>query len=38
MTDFHLDYETRSVLSLDQYGLDRYIKHPSTQVLLAAYA
>jgi DNA polymerase len=38
MTDFHLDYETRSVLSLDQYGLDRYIKHPSTQVLLASYA
>ena len=38
MTDFHLDYETRSVLSLDQYGLDRYIKHPSTRVLLAAYA
>lgn len=38
MDKFFLDYETRSVLPLDQYGLDRYVHHPTTSVLLAAYA
>ena len=32
------DYETRSVLALDDYGLDNYAHHPTTQILLCAYA
>jgi DNA polymerase len=34
----HLDYETRSTLNLKDCGLDRYMKHPSTQPLMCAYA
>lgn len=33
-----LDYETRSVVDLDERGLDNYVHDSSTQVLLAAYA
>lgn len=33
-----LDYETRSVVDLEEQGLDNYIRDPSTQVLMAAYA
>ena len=38
MTDFHIDYESRSCVDLDQNGLDRYATDPTTQVILAAYA
>jgi group I intron endonuclease len=34
----HMDYETRSTLNLKDCGLDRYMKHPSTQPLMCAYA
>ena len=33
-----LDFETRSLLSLKDYGLDRYAKDRSTEVLMLAYA
>lgn len=32
------DFETRSELDLTEVGLDRYSKHPTTQVLMASYA
>lgn len=35
---FHLDFESRSTLDLGEHGLDRYLKHESTQVLMLAYA
>jgi DNA polymerase len=35
---FHLDYETRSCIALDERGLHNYLTDPSTQVLMAAYA
>ena len=38
MTTFHLDYESRSEIDLDRFGLDRYVKSPTTSVLMAAYA
>jgi DNA polymerase len=38
MDKLWLDYETRSVLSLDERGLDNYAHDKSTEVLLAAYA
>ena len=38
MTVCWLDYETRSLVDLDQHGLDRYVKDSSTRVLLAAFA
>lgn len=38
MDKLWLDYETRSVISLDERGLDNYAHDKSTQVLLAAYA
>ena len=38
MDKLHLDFETRSVLSLDDRGLDNYAKDKSTEVLLCAYA
>ena len=33
-----IDYESRSELDLRVVGLDRYIKHPTTQVLMMSYA
>jgi DNA polymerase bacteriophage-type len=38
MADFHLDWETRSVLLLDEVGLDVYLAHPSTKIIMAQYA
>lgn len=38
MTAFHLDYETRSEIPLDERGLDNYSRDKSTSVILAAYA
>ena len=38
MDKLHLDFETRSVLSPDDRGLDNYAKDKSTEVLLCAYA
>lgn len=35
---FHLDFETKSEADLEVVGLDNYLKHPSTAVLMAAYA
>lgn len=35
---FHQDFETKSELSLPDVGLDNYLKHPSTSVLMLAYA
>ena len=35
---FFFDFETRSLLDLSERGLDNYARHPSTQVLLMAYA
>jgi len=32
------DYETRSKLNLKKCGLDRYVKDPSTEILMMAYA
>src|SRR6185312_16516329 len=37
-TLFHLDYESRSEVDLDVRGLDNYVKDPSTEIILAAYA
>lgn len=34
----HLDFETRSELDLKICGLDNYVKHPSTRVLMLGYA
>src|SRR5690242_13979488 len=33
-----IDFETRSLLSVKNNGLDRYAKDPSTQVLMLAWA
>jgi DNA polymerase bacteriophage-type len=38
MTQLIGDFETRSVIDIKVCGLDRYVKHPSTQVLLFAWA
>jgi DNA polymerase len=38
MSVLHLDYETRSVVDLEVVGADNYVRHPSTSILLAAYA
>ena len=38
MTRLWLDFETRSMVNLKDCGLDNYAKHPSTQVLMLAYA
>src|SRR6185312_9744945 len=39
MTDeLHLDFETRSEIELDERGLDNYARHPSTQILMMAWA
>jgi DNA polymerase len=37
-TVFHLDYESRSTVSLPDRGLSNYATDPSTEVILAAYA
>jgi DNA polymerase bacteriophage-type len=34
----YLDFETRSHLDLEVVGLDNYARHPSTEVLMLAYA
>ena len=38
MSKLFFDYETRSVLDLTTCGLDRYVRHPSTRVILCAFA
>jgi DNA polymerase len=38
MTILRLDYETKSEISLPDFGLDIYAAHPSTKVILCAYA
>lgn len=39
MTDYLFqDFESKSELNLEVCGLDRYVKHPSTGVLLLSYA
>lgn len=38
MTRTWLDYETKSLIPLDERGLDNYARDPSTAILLAAYA
>lgn len=38
MTKLWLDYETRSLVSIKDVGLDVYAKHPSTEVLMLAWA
>lgn len=38
MTTISLDWETRSEIELKTRGLDVYSSHPSTQVLMGAYA
>lgn len=35
---FHLDFESRSEIDLETRGLHNYLTHPSTQVLMCAYA
>lgn len=37
-TTVHMDYETRSELDLSEVGTVRYAKHPSTRVILCAWA
>lgn len=37
-TRLWLDFETKSLVNLKNVGLDNYIKHPSTRVLMLAYA
>ena len=37
MTRLHFDFETRSEIDLLDAGVDRYARHPSTQVDLAAF-
>ena len=36
--EFHLDWETKSVLPLDEVGLDVYLAHPSTKIIMGQYA
>src|SRR5271157_1557450 len=38
MTKLWLDFESRSLINLKNSGLDNYAKHPSTQVLMLAWA
>lgn len=38
LTTFHLDWETRSELDLEEVGLDKYMSHPSTEIIMANYA
>jgi DNA polymerase len=38
MRVLHLDFETRSELNLRDVGADRYASHPSTEVLMLAWA
>jgi DNA polymerase len=38
VTNIYLDFETRSTLPLPERGLDNYLRHPSTQPLMLAYA
>ena len=38
MDKLWLDYESRSVVSLDERGLDNYAHDPTTKILLCAYA
>ena len=35
--DITIDFETRSLLDLEEVGLYRYAEHPSTDVLCAAW-
>jgi DNA polymerase len=35
---FHLDWETRSQISLDDAGLANYVEHPSTEIILGSFA
>jgi DNA polymerase len=37
LSKLYLDFETRSELDLTVCGLDNYVKHPSTRVLMLAY-
>src|SRR5580698_3221968 len=36
--DCHLDWETRSILDLEEVGLDVYLSHPSTQIIMGNYS
>lgn len=38
MTRLQLDFETYSECDLKTHGLDRYVRHPSTEALMLAYA
>lgn len=38
MSKLHIDLETRSELNLKEVGQDVYAHHPSTRILMAAYA
>lgn len=38
MTDYRLDYETRSEVDLDVVGLHNYLTHSSTKLLMAGFA
>jgi len=38
MTQLYFDFETRSHLDLSEVGLDNYVRHSSTEVLMLAYA
>ena len=38
MEDFHLDYETKCELDLEEVGLDVYLAHPSFEITMANYA
>jgi DNA polymerase len=38
LTLLHLDFESRSELSLPDVGLDNYVQHPSTRALMLAWA
>lgn len=38
MSLLHIDFESRSALSLPEVGLDRYVKHKTTRPLMMAWA
>lgn len=38
MTVLHCDFETRSLIDLPLRGLDNYVSHPSTKVLMLSWA
>lgn len=38
MPDLFLDYETASELDLEEVGLDNYVRHSSSRILIAGYA